>query len=126
MLPAGGVGPVVETIHRDLVGRARRRLEGEQAGMIAAAAVVARHRREIRHGIARINRQQRLEGTANGAQRHQPLAGRGPGPPEGMAAGVARVVRFARLLGGVDIARIDNVAHAADRCCDWRTCRCSR
>ena len=98
----GAAGAVV-AVHGDAVGRAGDRSKGHTALQISRSdVVVARDRRQGADASTPIDRQQRVKAAAHGIDHDGGVAWSRPEVPDGMAAGVASMVRLAGFLGGVD------------------------
>ena len=104
-----------KTIYGDLVVVRSEGVEAHTAGVMAAVIVVTGLFRQIAHGVAGIDGQQRIEGAATGIKgRH--AGGRGePGVPNGLATTLAGMERFAGFTGGVEIVAHVGAAHAEEQ-----------
>lgn len=102
-------------IDNDAVGGAGGGIESKFTGVVGARVSVALDGRERTDRSAGVDRERGVEGAAEGAERGDAGLRRSPRPPDGSAAGVARVRRFAAFLGGADGGGGDFVGGAGER-----------
>src|SRR5262245_9548294 len=100
---AAGTGVAVD---RDLIGRSGGRVDRDLTGFGAVPIIVGPDGLKVTHIVSRINSQDGVKAASCRVKGPDPAAWSRPGKPDGLAAGIARVSRFALFLARVETAAV--------------------